>query len=250
MIDNNQVKKDAIKASKKFKTLLIIYNYIRSSSQNIDEFNTLKIILNNEIKSKTIQEVFQFYKNKTYPKTLYLNNKTNDFINLIGNILLYDYMPKVTDVQILLSYYLVNIFHKQTSNEDIQQNQGLFSTYLMSAIDNYSYYFEILKMIDLLKEENVNENDSDAQFYNKCKIIQNLNPFELNVRLFDFLTQKYTIPQYKKIEFPKLDKNDDENKINSKIKDIYLLLDVIKASLEMNSENIRYELFNKYIKYC
>jgi hypothetical protein len=33
-------------------------------------------------------------------------------------------------------------------------------------------------MIDLLKEENVNENDYDAQFYNKCKIIQNLNPFE------------------------------------------------------------------------
>ena len=42
MIDNNQVKKDA---SKKLKTLLIIYNYIRLLFENIEEFNTLKIIL-------------------------------------------------------------------------------------------------------------------------------------------------------------------------------------------------------------
>jgi len=99
-------------------------------------------------------------------------------------------------------------------------------------------------MIDLLKEEN--ESDSDAQFYNKCKIIQNLNPFELNTRLFDFLSQRDSIPQYKKIEFPKLDKNDNENEISKKIKDIYVFLDVIKSSLKINTENIRFELFKKY----
>jgi len=99
-------------------------------------------------------------------------------------------------------------------------------------------------MIDLFKEEN--ESDSDAQFYNKCKIIQNLNPFELNNKLFDFLSQKDSIPQYKKIEFPKLDKNDNENEISKKIKDIYGFLDIIKSSLKINSENIRFELFKKY----
>ena len=142
----------------------------------------------------------------------------------------------------MLAYYLVIIFHKQTSKEDILQHQELLNTCLISAIDEYSRYYEILKMIDLLKEEN----DSDAQFFNKCIIIQNLNPFELNARLSNFLVQKDKIPQYK-IKFPKLDKDDDEKKRNNIIKDIYFLLDVIKASLEMNTDNIRFELFDKFI---
>ena len=244
MIDNNQLKKDALIVTKKLKTLLIIYDFIRSSSKNIDEFNTLKIFLSNEMKNKTIQEVFEFFKKRAYAQTLHLNNKTKYFIELINNILLNDYIPKVSDVQLLLAYYLVYIFHKQTGKEDLQQNQKLLRIYLITAIGDYSCYFEILKMINLLKEEN--ENDSEAQFYNKCKIIQNLNPFEFNISLNDFLLKKNSFPQYG-ITFPNLDSNDDENSRNNKIKDIYLLLDVIKASLEMNIGNIRFELFNKYI---
>ena len=244
MKDNNQLKKDALEVTKKLKTLLIIYDFVRNSSKNIDEFNTLKIFLSNEMKNRTIQEVFEFFKKKTYSLTLNINNKTKYFINLINNILLYDYIPKVSDVQLLLAYYLVYIFHKQTGKEDLQQNQKLLRIYLITAIGDYSCYFDILKMTNLLKEEN--ENDSEAQFYNKCKIIQNLNPFEFNKSLNDFLLKKNSIPQYG-ITFPNLDSNDDENSRNNKIKDIYFLLDVIKASLEMNFGNIRFELFNKYI---
>ena len=244
MIDSNQVKKDATEASKNLKTTLVIYDYIRSLSKNIDDFSTFKIFLSKEISGKTPQEVFVYYKRKTYTNTSSNknNNKTKVFIDLIENILLHDYISKVSEVQLLLAYYLVIIFHKQTSREDMEQNQGLLNTCLISAIDEYSCYYEILKMIDVLKEEN----DSDAQFFNKCKIIQNLNPFELNASLSSFLVQKDKIPNYK-IEFPTLNWDDDEKKRNNKIKDIYFLLDVIKASLKMNIDNIRFELFNKFI---
>jgi len=69
MTDNKQVKKGDTEACKKLKTLLVIYDYVRSSSTNIDEFNNFKIFLNNEISRKTLQEVFLFYKNKTYTNT-------------------------------------------------------------------------------------------------------------------------------------------------------------------------------------
>lgn len=41
--------------------------------------------------------------------------------------------------------------------------------------------------------------------------------------------------------------NDDESIYNKKIEDISTLLDVIKASSKMNKENIRFELFEKYM---
>lgn len=53
MIDSNQVKKDATEASKNLKTTLVIYDYIRSLSKNIDDFSTFKIFLSKEISGKT-----------------------------------------------------------------------------------------------------------------------------------------------------------------------------------------------------
>ena len=76
---------------------------------------------------------------------------------------------KLTDVQLLLAYYLVNIFHKQTRKEDLQQSQGLLNNCIFGAIDDYSCYFEILKMIDLLKRRE--RKYSDGKFDNKFKFI-------------------------------------------------------------------------------
>lgn len=74
-----------------------------------------------------------------------------------------------------------------------------------------------------------------------------MNIYELNSSLSSFLLIKDSIPQYKNIYFPKLDIKDNELVYNEKIKNIAILLEVIKSSLEMPESNIRFNLFKKYI---
>lgn len=74
-----------------------------------------------------------------------------------------------------------------------------------------------------------------------------MNIYELNSSLSSFLLIKDSIPQYKNIYFPKLDIKDNESVYNEKIKNIAILLEVIKSSLEMPESNIRFNLFKKYI---
>ena len=153
-------------------------------------------------------------------------------------------MPEVTNIQMILIYYLIHIFHKDTAQEDIQKFQHQFKILLLSTVKEYSHYLTILKIIGLLSE---NQHNTDMDFLNKCKIIQNLNKFEFNSSLSSFLLLKDSIPQYKNINFPKLDSKDNENIYNEKIKNISILLDVINSSLLMHDTNIRFEMFKKYI---
>lgn len=74
-----------------------------------------------------------------------------------------------------------------------------------------------------------------------------MNIYELNSSLSSFLLLKDSIPQYKNIYFPKLDIKDNESVYNEKIKNIAILLEVIKSSLKMPESNIRFNLFKKYI---
>ena len=63
MAEKSKMKKEIEALSKDIKKLFLIYDYIRTFSKNIDEFNTSKIILTRDIKQKTLINIFNFYKN-------------------------------------------------------------------------------------------------------------------------------------------------------------------------------------------
>ena len=232
------------KIENKIKELLLIFNLVMTSAKNVNEFNTSEIILTENIKKENLKNFILSYKNKTYPKPSNLNNITISFIDLISNILSNYYILQVSHIQLLMAYDLVYIFHKDTSNKKIQEYHKDFKALSYTAIKNYSYYVEILKMIKLIKEE---EEDTNIQYLNKCQIIKNLNKSEFNSNITTFLLKNDEIPQYKNIDFPKLNSKDDEKIFNNKIEEIANLFDVINASLHMNAENMRFQLYNKYI---
>ena len=228
------------------KKLLLIYNLVMTSAANINEFNTSEISLTEDMKIENIQNFVKSFQNATYQKPSNVNNITNSFINLISNILSYSYISNVSTAQFLSAYYLVHIFHKDSSEEDIQKNKKSLNITLNFAIaDYYSDYVKILEMINLIEKEK--ENDINTQFQNKCQLIKNLNISEFNANISTFLLKHNEVPHYKNIDFPKLDSNDDQNTCINKIKEIATFLDVINSSLNMNTENIRFELYNKYI---
>ena len=211
MEEAKKIKQDTEELSKIIKTVFLIYDHVRMLSKNIDEFNTSKIVITRDIKKKTLSQVFEFYKRYPYQMTSNLNNKTRYFIELMKKIFSYNFMPEVTNIQIILIYYLIYIFHKDTAKEDIQKFQHQFKILLLSTVKEYSHYLAILKIIGLLSE---NQHNTDMDFLNKCKIIQNLNKIEFNSSLSSFLLLKDSIPQYKNINFPKLDSKDNENIYN------------------------------------
>ena len=240
-----QTKKDAKELLKEIKNLLLIYDHIRTSNKNIDEFNPSKIVLTKDIKQKDLKDVFNDYKNKPYQNSHKLNNKTVYFLELMKKIFSYSFIPHLTDIQLLITYNLVYAYHKYTSQIDIEKFKKSLNLYLVSTVNNYSDYLSILKYIGSLNEDS--EENTDVQFLNLCKVIQLLNKFEFNSSLSSFILLNDSIPQYRKINFPKLDVKEDEKTYDKKIKDIAILLDVINSSLEMHQENIRYEIFKKYI---
>ena len=240
----NQIKKDAKELSKEIKNLLLIYDHIRTSNKNIDEFNPSKIVLTKDIKQKDLKDVFNDYKNKPYQNSQKLNNKTVYFLELMKKIFSYSFIPHLTDIQLLITYNLVYAYHKYTSQIDIEKFKKSLNLYLVSTVNNYSDYLSILKYIGSLNEDS--EENTDVQFLNLCKVIQLLNKSEFNSSLSSFILLNDSIPQYKKINFPKLDVKEDEKTYDKKIKHIAILLDVINSSLEMHQENIRYEIFKKY----
>ena len=240
----NQIKKDAKELSKEIKNLLLIYDHIRTSNKNIDEFNPSKIVLTKDIKQKDLKDVFNDYKNKPYQNSHKLNKKTVYFLELMKKIFSYSFIPHLTDIQLLITYNLVYAYHIYTSEIDKEKFKKSLNLYLVSTVNNYSDYLSILKYIGSLNEDS--EENTDVQFLNLCKVIQLLNKSEFNSSLSSFILLNDSIPQYKKINFPKLDVKEDEKTYNKKIKDIAILLDVINSSLEMHQENIRYEIFKKY----
>ena len=240
----NQIKKDAKELSKEIKNLLLIYDHIRTSNKNIDEFNPSKIVLTKDIKQKDLKDVFNDYKNKPYQNSHNLNNKTVYFLELMKKIFSHSFIPHLTDIQLLITYNLVYAYHKYTSQIDIEKFKKSLNLYLVSTVNNYSDYLSILKYIGSLNEDS--EENTDVQFLNLCKVIQLLNKFEFNSSLSSFILLNDSIPQYRKINFPKLDVKEDEKTYDKKIKHIAILLDVINSSLEMHQENIRYEIFKKY----
>ena len=223
---------------------MLIYDHIRTSNKNIDEFNPSKIVLTKDIKQKDLKDVFNDYKNKPYQNSQKLNNKTVYFLELMKKIFSYSFIPHLTDIQLLIIYNLVYAYHKYTSQIDIEKFKKSLNLYLVSTVNNYSDYLSILKYIGSLNEDS--EENTDVQFLNLCKVIQLLNKFEFNSSLSSFILLNDSIPQYKKINFPKLDVEEDEKTYDKKIKHIAILLDVINSSLEMHQENIRYEIFKKY----
>ena len=245
MKGKSKMQKDVEELSKNIKNLFLIYDHVRTFSLNIDEFNTSKIILTRDIKKKTIVDIFALFKNKNYHNSSKVNNKTCYFIDLMKTILSYDFIPNLTDIQLLSIYNLVLLFHKQTSQFDFEKYQKALNIYIASKVDDYPGYFSILKNIDLLKEDK--QENTDIQFSNSCKVIQHLNTYEFNSSLSAFLLSKDSIPQYRNINFPKLDSKDDEKTYNEKIKNIANLLEIINSSLGMHIENIRYEIFEKYV---
>ena len=239
-----QTKKDAKELSKEIKNLLLIYDHIRTSNKNIDEFNPSKIVLTKDIKQKDLKDVFNDYKNKPYQNSHKLNKKTVYFLELMKKIFSYSFIPHLTDIQLLITYNLVYAYHIYTSEIDKEKFKKSLNLYLVSTVNNYSDYLSILKYIGSLNEDS--EENTDVQFLNLCKVIQLLNKFEFNSSLSSFILLNDSIPQYKKIDFPKLDVKEDEKTYDKKIKHIAILLDVINSSLEMHQENIRYEIFKKY----
>ena len=240
-----QTKKEAQELSKEIKNLFLIYDHIRTSNKNIDEFNPSKIVLTEDIKQKDLKDVFNDYKNKPYQNSHKLNDKTFYFLELMKKIFSYSFIPHLTDIQLLITYNLVYAYHKYTSQIDIEKFKKSLNLYFVSTVNNYSDYLSILKYIGSLNEDS--EGNTDMQFLNLCKVIQLLNKFEFNSSLSAFILLNDSIPQYKKINFPKLYIKEDEKIYNKKIKNIAILLDVINSSLEMHQENIRYEIFKKYI---
>ena len=239
-----QTKKDAKELSKEIKNLLLIYDHIRTSNKNIDEFNPSKIVLTKDIKQKDLKDVFNDYKNKPYQNSHKLNKKTVYFLELMKKIFSYSFIPHLTDIQLLITYNLVYAYHIYTSEIDKEKFKKSLNLYLVSTVNNYSDYLSILKYIGSLNEDS--EENTDVQFLNLCKVIQLLNKSEFNSSLSSFILLNDSIPQYKKIDFPKLDVKEDEKTYDKKIKHIAILLDVINSSLEMHQENIRYEIFKKY----
>jgi hypothetical protein len=232
---------------KKLKLVLIINDYVKTKSENIDEFNLSKINLSYDIQYKGLVQVFESFKHKKYQKTSNLNRKTQSFINLMDKISNSDPKSNLFNVQLSLAYYLVYMYHNGVGQDDKKGYMKTFTTFLFCFFNNNIclQYLSILRHIKLLINENIN--DSDSQFQNKCEMIINLDRYEFNSNLSSFLLKNEAIPQYKKISFPKLYPNDNENIYNMKIEKIANLLDVIKSSLTMNIEDIRFELFKKYM---
>lgn len=225
------------------KMLFIIYDLIRTAGVNIDEFNTLKIFINSQVKKMSFTDYAISFKNKSYSTFSNFNKKTKYFIDLISNILSYDYVPRASNTQFLLSYHLVYMFHKDIINEEKQHHNSLFNQCAETFFeDTFEKYCEILKMIGLLD----NKEDNDIQFHNKCLIIKNINSFEFNSAITNFALSNGNIPQYN-VSFQKIDSSDDVNIFQKKIISIYNLLDVIRNSIEMSLGNIRFNIFNKYI---
>ena len=54
-----QTKKEAQELSKEIKNLLLIYDHIRTSNKNIDEFNPSKIVLTEDIKQKDLKKLLK-----------------------------------------------------------------------------------------------------------------------------------------------------------------------------------------------
>ena len=188
MEDKIKIKEDVEELSKNIKIVFLIYDHVRNTSKNIDEFNPSKIVLTKDIKKKSLAEVFILYKNHYYQQLSNVNNKTRYFIDLMEKIMSYDYMPNVCNTQLLLIYNLIYIFHKYTSPEDSLKFQKSYSIILSAHFINYEHYSNILKDIGLIKEDN--EDNTDIEFFNACKIIQNLNRFEFNSSISTFLLLK------------------------------------------------------------
>lgn len=245
MTENQNFKKEVEEMKKRIKLLLLIYDHIKIKNQNIDTFKTSSIIYSKQMKGKDIVAAFNEYKSKVYNQSSNINNKTHYFLELMKAIFAKGFIPKVSDFQLILAYDLVNIFHSETSKEDSQQYLHSAKIILQSYFDNPSYYISILKYIELIKEKN--EYEPERDFLNKCNLIKNLNPTNLKESIAQFLLLKDSIPQYKKIEFPKLEENDSKEIYSEKIRNIAILFDIINSSLLMHESNIRYELFKKYI---
>lgn len=245
MTENKNFKKEVEDTRKKIKLLLLIYDHIRMKNQNIDTFKISSIIYSKQMKVKNIVDAFKEYKSKVYNGPSNINNKTHYFIDLMKAIFAKDFIPNVSEFQLILAYELVNIFHSETSKEDIQKYLHSSKIKLHSYFDNPSYYISILNHIDLIKEKR--EYDPDRDFLNKCNTIKNLNPTDLRTSIASFLVLKDSIPQYKNIDFPKLEANDKKEIYKEKIRNTAILFDIINSSLLMHESNIRYELFKKYL---
>ena len=232
------------KNEKKIKELLLIFNLVMTTAKNIDEFETSEIILTEKIKKESLKNFVLTYKNTKCQTPTNLNIITFSFINLISNILSHYYIQKVSHIQLLMAYNLFYIFHKGASKEKIEEYKKDFNLLSYIVIQNYHYYVDILRMIKLIEKEE--EKDVCIQFLNKCQIIKNLNKSELYANISTFLLKNDEIPQYKNIDL-KLDLNDDEITFNNKIEEIANLFDVINASLNINTGNMRFKLYNRYI---
>lgn len=154
MTENQNFKKEVEEIKKKIKLLLLIYDHIRMKNQNIDTFKTSSIIYSKQMKGKDIVTAFNEYKSKVYNQSSNINHKTHYFLELMKEIFAKGFIPKVSDFQLILVYDLVNIFHSETSKEDIQQYLHSAKIKLQSYFDNPSYYISILKYIELIKEKN------------------------------------------------------------------------------------------------
>ena len=245
MTDNKNFKKEVEEIKKKIKLLFLIYDHIRMNNKNIDQFKTSSIIYSKQMKERDLVDAFDEYKSKVYNQPSNINNKTFNFINLMKSIFSKDFIPKVTEFQLILAYNLVYIFHSETGKEDIEKYMHSSRIKLLSYLDNPSNYYSILKYIELIKEKK--ECEPDRDFLNICNIIKNLNPAELNASITNFLLLKDSIPQYGKIDFPKLELNDNKEIYKAKIQNIAVLFEIINSSLLMHESNIRYELFKKYL---
>lgn len=104
MEDKKQPEIDSQELLEKLKLVFIIYDYIKTKSENIDEFNLSKIYLSNDIRHKGLVKVFQFYKYKKYPRTSNFNRKTQFFISLIEKIFNSYPKSKIFDLQLSLAY--------------------------------------------------------------------------------------------------------------------------------------------------
>ena len=145
MTYKKKLNEHAAEFEENIKSLLLIYDHIMSSTANIDDFDTSKIFLSSDMKKKDLKEVFKIYKHKTYQQPKGLNNKTTYFINLIKNISSYEYIPRVSPIQLSMAYYLVYRFHNGTDQKVKEKYQGLFMISIISCVNNFSKLFGNLK---------------------------------------------------------------------------------------------------------
>lgn len=150
MEDSNKAK-DKEELIIKIKEVFLIYDLVRSSSKNIDEFNLLKIFITRDIKKKSLPDVFLSYKSKSYFPMHNFNKKTHYFIELMKKIFSYDYIPLIANPQLVMLHYLVKMFHKDTS-QNIQELKHKFYIFLATVVKEYPYYSSLLENIGLLKK--------------------------------------------------------------------------------------------------